>query len=655
MPPRHFAARPRPGPGPGTGASSSAGGPGEATGEQRKSAFERAREAEEERRRAEEAETKAVYEDFVKSFERDDGVGFVGQRQGGHGFRGGASGFVPPGQLKRRHGPPQDEVGARTRTRSRQNPAKRWQTGGRAEFKRPESRAARLQAELADKQDNAPSEEELSTRRIVLGGLPPMTTASRVRELLAEYGEIVSVTFAAADPRQRGVAATVVLSTAAAAARARAELDQKYLGEGFWLAAGLTSDTGTRPRTGLPFNAAPRSAAPTVNPHLRSYKNAPPPSSLRDGAMTGAAGALAPDQLVVKVQYPDTLRMLRLIHFMVEKVVRHGPAFEAAVMERERRNPDFAFLFDPCLAEHVYYRWKAWSVARGEAVDRWPTRPAALFADGIVWLPPAPPPTIDDELDRLEQMDLDDGPGDDQGSLPWLGTLAHLHLSLLLEHISMRRGAIARVMAFAMDNSHAADEIVDVICESVADPAATVQQRIARLWAVGDILHNSGLGIGGVSKGTWKYRGLFQTKLVRVFELLHTVYRSFEGRIRAENFRRQVMAVISVWEGWNVFVQDDVNKMVSLFVHGTARPPAEPEPEVEPEPEPEPGARPRPASRWKKVERAEEPEPEPTRPEDLVDPALDGEPLTDSEPEPEPEPADEPRPEPRPEPVSEPV
>ena len=70
--------------------------------------------------------------------------------------------------------------------------------------------------------------------------------------------------------------------------------------------------------------------------------------------------------------------------------------------------------------------------------------------------------------------------------------------------MDFRRGAIARGMAYAMERADAAEEVVDLIVMSLVGPEATVQKKIARLYLVSDILHNSSSGRTNV----WKYRHL---------------------------------------------------------------------------------------------------------------------------------------------------
>lgn len=47
-----------------------------------------------------------------------------------------------------------------------------------------------------------------------------------------------------------------------------------------------------------------------------------------------------------------------LIDRLAAFVAEVGHQFEQAIMEREQRNPLYAFLFDSNAPEHLYYRWK---------------------------------------------------------------------------------------------------------------------------------------------------------------------------------------------------------------------------------------------------------------------------------------------------------
>lgn len=51
-----------------------------------------------------------------------------------------------------------------------------------------------------------------------------------------------------------------------------------------------------------------------------------------------------------------------------------------------------------------------------------------------------------------------------------------------------------------------------------------------------------------------------------MFEHLHVIYTGFDGRIKADNFRRQIMAVTTVWESWMVFNNHNVEAWVQTFL-----------------------------------------------------------------------------------------
>lgn len=149
----------------------------------------------------------------------------------------------------------------------------------------------------------------------------------------------------------------------------------------------------------------------------------------------------------------------------------------------------------------------------------------------------------------------------------------------LLRRLDLRRGAIARTMGYVIERADAAEEIVDLIVASLVC-GGDVARKIARLYLVSDILHNSSSGRTNV----WKYRQLyeppfflfsfgwglmasrFEAKLGLVFEHLHSVYTSFDGRIKADHFRRQVMAVTTVWETWMIFNNANVEGWVKTFL-----------------------------------------------------------------------------------------
>jgi U2-associated protein SR140 len=104
-------------------------------------------------------------------------------------------------------------------------------------------------------------------------------------------------------------------------------------------------------------------------------------------------------------------------------------------------------------------------------------------------------------------------------------------------------------MAFCLEHGEAASEVANVIISSLLVSSTPVPRKMARLHLISDIVHNSAVTL----PSAWKYRQEFQNRLGLVFDHLSAVYHSFSGRMTAETFKRQVVAVIDVWDDRIVF------------------------------------------------------------------------------------------------------
>jgi U2-associated protein SR140 len=100
--------------------------------------------------------------------------------------------------------------------------------------------------------------------------------------------------------------------------------------------------------------------------------------------------------------------------------------------------------------------------------------------------------------------------------------------------------------------------------QSLLIHSTPVPRKLARLYLVSDILHNS----SSTMHHAWKYRLAFESRLPRVFIHLNAIYRSFPGRMQAENFRVLVTDVTNAWENWLVFTPSSLESMQRLLVEG---------------------------------------------------------------------------------------
>ncbi|KAK0138616.1 U2 snRNP-associated SURP motif-containing protein [Merluccius polli] len=314
----------------------------------------------------------------------------------------------------------------------------------------------------------------------------------------------------------------------------------------------LYTPTGMRsappPPSGLPFNAQPRD-------RLRNDFTKPL------GRSKVSISTLS--EAVVKVVIPTERNLLVLIHRMVEFVVREGPMFEAIIMSKEKSNPDFRFLFDNKSQDHVYYRWRLFCILQGESLSEWRTREFRMFQGGSMWRPPglntyssrdAARPGFDHGTPQEEE--------EEEGKKGQLKTEHRRRLESLLRELSPRRGEVADAMAFCLERAEAAEEVVELISESLSMLHTPLQKKISRLYLVSDILYNSCAKVAGASY----FRKYFETKLLHIFGDLNAAYKNIQGRLQAEQFKQKVMGCFRAWEDWAIYPESYLLHLQNVFL-----------------------------------------------------------------------------------------
>ncbi|KAI8817249.1 uncharacterized protein EV422DRAFT_622733 [Fimicolochytrium jonesii] len=323
----------------------------------------------------------------------------------------------------------------------------------------------------------------------------------------------------------------------------------------------------SRAPSGYPFNAQ-------LGRSVGGFGAVPPPNALK-----GAHAVPAKGRLDVEVLPPADRETTMIIHRFIERVVKHGPHFEALIMDRERDNTQFGFLFQHDSPEHVYYRWKLYSILQGDRPNKWPTDPFEMFDDGIVWTPPEVPfdddvlnsdeiwsSTSDSEDSNSESEQPRSKPKPGRNSTTTKGTLppkSRLRLESMLRNLTFDRHLIGRSMVFCLSHALAADDVISTLIKSLLIPQTPIfPTKIARLYLLSDILHNTATPI----PNAWKYRMGFEKRLVEVFEHLGEVRRGVGKRLRREQMRRAVCEVLGVWEGWIVYPEEFVEKLREAFL-----------------------------------------------------------------------------------------
>ncbi|XP_018592899.2 U2 snRNP-associated SURP motif-containing protein isoform X1 [Scleropages formosus] len=420
--------------------------------------------------------------------------------------------------------------------------------GGCTDLDTPQSRRS-----LFDDDPSMPN-----TTNLYIGCISPKMNEEMLCKEFGKYGPLASVKIMwprTDDERTRLTnRGFVAFMTRKDAERALAALDGKVimgfemkLGWGkavrippqpLYTPIGVLKSSTPPPPSGLPFNAQPRERF--GNPLNMSKEEF-------DKTLSEA---------VVKVVIPTERNLLGLIHRMIEFVVREGPMFEAIIMNNEKNNPDFRFLFDNKSQAHVYYRWKLFSILQGESPNEWRTADFRMFRGGSLWRPPPLNPYLhgaEDSREEEEEEELKKGQ---------LKAEHRDKLENILRALTPSREEIGDAMVFCLDRAEAAEEVVGCIAESLSLLQTPLQKKIARLYLVSDILYNSCAKVINASY----YRKFFETKLPQIFGDISEAYRNVQARLQAEQFKQKVMSCFRAWEDWAVYPESYLIQLQNIFL-----------------------------------------------------------------------------------------
>ncbi|KAF8650446.1 hypothetical protein AX16_005249 [Volvariella volvacea WC 439] len=221
------------------------------------------------------------------------------------------------------------------------------------------------------------------------------------------------------------------------------------------------------------------------------------------------------------------------IRAVAAEVKSQDAKYEDKLREREQGNPKYAFMVHRNHRRHVFYR-------------------------GLIESNKTLPPEFDDDgYNSVYSTDSAEESERERCRKTVLGKLARKRFEAMLRALSGKRGEIARCMTFCLEHAEAAHEVADIIVASLLVDGTAVPRKVARLHLICDILHNSAASV----PSAWKFRQEFQARLGIVFDHLATIYHSFPGRITAETFKKQITAVVDIWEDWIVFPPDFTSEL----------------------------------------------------------------------------------------------
>ncbi|KAI0200920.1 hypothetical protein F4808DRAFT_450628 [Astrocystis sublimbata] len=443
----------------------------------KQSAFEKQKAEAEAKRKREAAETAAVFESFVKSFDNDDDddadIGELDRRRNLHNappgrIGGNAPQFGTGGGIGRRHfgatslksgpgslGPVPTSFGKKKHEHFQPAFNKKGSEEGRGRLgfhddgidggsaSRPKgvTRAFDTSDDEADARARDLAEEKAVARPTLrLANLPPGTSPAVVKALMPANLVVENVKIQPSTnvggAERKSMAAIVTLSTETPAADIDAtvsSLQNSYLGYGFYLSlhrhlssavssAAVPSLTSTS--TSHAFGARPVPQANNGDAYQPGgpHRGFAPPSSYGIGG-----GPISRTILHVPIRAPGDIKQIQLIHKVVESVLEHGPEFEALLMSRPdvQKEERWAWIWDARSEGGVWYRWRLWEVVTGgqENVGR-QAKYLPLFEGSHAWKMPEKPLAyeyatgVDEFISDSEYNSSDDEDFEDEGQKP---------------------------------------------------------------------------------------------------------------------------------------------------------------------------------------------------------------------------------------------
>ncbi|KAJ2656928.1 hypothetical protein IW148_005415 [Coemansia sp. RSA 1199] len=255
--------------------------------------------------------------------------------------------------------------------------------------------------------------------------------------------------------------------------------------------------------------------------------------------------------LEVRVARPTNKQTERLIHWTVEHVVRFGAAFECMLVQHTHSDERFGFLTQWASNDHVYYRWRMYSLLNHDTKQKWHSSMFVMYDEGPVWEPPT---RVDVELQAENELQSESGVRSE------LSRRARQKVERCTRIQTSERGSIARAMVVVIDHAYAAAQVVGIVCQALYD--ARGDEKLARLMLISDVLHNSAAQVANA----WRLRDQLELQLSNIFDDLARASKQIEGRLRAEHFRKRVLSVLAVWEARMIFPLNALYEQAAKFI-----------------------------------------------------------------------------------------
>lgn len=246
------------------------------------------------------------------------------------------------------------------------------------------------------------------------------------------------------------------------------------------------------------------------------------------------------------VKIPNNTKKMRIIDIMAKYVAEYGQEFEQMIMAKESPNGLFAFLFERFSPEHIYYRWRVYSLIQGDSLDKWEIKPFKIFKFGLTYNPPS---NFNHDKTLKTSSSVSHSRINQSGRCP-LSAEKREKLESLLKTSTSSRSDICNAMVYIINHSESAYEITDILVSHILE-SSDINAKIIRFYILSDVLYNS----SSSRQFAWVYRSSIEKRIPEVFHHIKQFKKKSNSKIAGQQLMDCAIKILRIWEEWTIYSQ----------------------------------------------------------------------------------------------------
>ncbi|GFE53445.1 RNA binding protein protein [Babesia ovis] len=258
----------------------------------------------------------------------------------------------------------------------------------------------------------------------------------------------------------------------------------------------------------------------------------------------------------VTVVIPANPAKRAVIDLVARYVAEGGSDFEHMIMSSESREGLFSFIHDRHSPDHVYYRWKVYSILQGDSETCWSTEPFRIMDGGLLWHPPCVTPcSMSSATQTIPSLSLS------QNGLTPLQPSELSRLNQILSSCNTTRGYIGEAMMFIINHGESAVQVTDCLVNAILEDSPTVDKKISRLYILSDVLYNTSAS----HPFGWLYRTTFEKRIPEIFVNIRDFTKSCQSKIAVQELLHCIDRMLPAWHQWNAYPPEYLYGLESLL------------------------------------------------------------------------------------------